>query len=154
MVSWRRSLSVPCQASDTSTLESCHLWDTRTLGSGHKYIRCVTLVHQRLDYYTSGVPGLGLDDTCQKIHLSVICQLLLVVAESQGQRSSLLSLNQVLPRSSKDHVGITVSVFTSDPQPLSIHTGCIQFRIATFLVFSQAIGETSSTAKTVYSARQ
>ena len=66
----------------------------------------------------------------------------------------LLSLNQVLPRSSKDHVGITVSVFTSDPQPLSIHTGCIQFRIATFLVFSQAIGETSSTAKTVYSARQ
>ena len=35
VVSWRRSLSVPCQASDTSTLESCHLWDTRTLGLGH-----------------------------------------------------------------------------------------------------------------------
>ena len=52
VVSWRRSLSVPCQASDTSTLESCHLkgyqntstsvWDTSTSGLGHQYISALT----------------------------------------------------------------------------------------------------------------
>ena len=42
VVSWRRSLSVPCQASDTSTLESCHLWGTSTSRLVQKYISALT----------------------------------------------------------------------------------------------------------------